>query len=47
MSVKYMTIDEYAEWKKVGVQVVRREIGKGKIKAEKIGRSWRIPVEDD
>ena len=43
--MRYLTVAEYAEFKRVSVRVVRSEIGKGRIKAEKIGKEYRIPVE--
>jgi excisionase family DNA binding protein len=44
--MKYLTVAEYAAEKRVSVRVVRAEIGKGRIKAEKIGKEYRIPVPD-
>jgi excisionase family DNA binding protein len=42
---KYATVPEYAAHNKVSLRTVRNEIKKGRIKAEKIGREYRIPVE--
>jgi excisionase family DNA binding protein len=44
-TIKYLTVIEYADWKRVSLRTVRNEIKKGRIKAEKIGREYRIPVE--
>ena len=44
--MKYITGAEYAALKRVTVRVVRAEISKGRIPAEKIGREYRVPVED-
>jgi excisionase family DNA binding protein len=44
--MKYLTVAEYASLKRVSVRVVRSEIGKDRIKAEKIGKEYRIPVEE-
>jgi excisionase family DNA binding protein len=44
--VKYLTVAEYATEKRVSVRVIRAEIAKGRIPAEKIGREYRIPVPD-
>jgi len=44
--MKYLTVAEYAALKRVTARVVRAEISKGRIKAEKIGREYRIPMED-
>jgi excisionase family DNA binding protein len=43
--MKYLTVSEYATLKRVSVRVIRAEISKGRIKAEKIGKEYRIPVE--
>ncbi|MFA5715384.1 MAG: hypothetical protein WC998_06575 [Candidatus Paceibacterota bacterium] len=43
---KYLTVLEYATEKRVSVRVIRSEIKKGRIKAERIGKEYRIPVED-
>lgn len=42
-----LTVKEYAEENSVSEWVVRNNIKNGNIKAKRIGRSWRIPVEDD
>jgi excisionase family DNA binding protein len=44
--MKYLTVAEYATEKRVSVRVIRAEIAKGRIPAEKIGREYRIPVPD-
>jgi len=41
---KYLTLPEYAAKKRVTVRVIRAEIKKGRIKAERIGKEYRIPV---
>lgn len=43
--MSYLTVAEYAALKRVSVRVVRAEIGKRRIKAEKIGKEYRIPIE--
>jgi hypothetical protein len=40
----YQTVAEYAIEKRVSVRVIRAEIKKGRINAEKIGKEYRIPV---
>ena len=42
--MKYISVREYAASKGVTERAIRNEIAKGRIKAEKIGKSWRIPV---
>ena len=42
----YLTVAEYAAKKRVTVRVIRAEIKKGRIKAERIGKEYRIPVGD-
>lgn len=42
--MKYLKVDEYADLKRVSIRTIRNEIKKGRIKAEKIGREYRIPV---
>ena len=44
--MKYLTVSEYAELKRVSVRVVRVEIKKGRIPAERIGKEYRIPVQE-
>lgn len=44
--MNYLTVSEYAALKRVSVRVIRAEIGKGRIKAEKIGKEYRIPVDE-
>jgi len=44
--MKYLTVAEYARIKRVTPRVVRAEIKKGRIKAERIGKEYRIPVVD-
>lgn len=46
-STRYLTVAEYAASRRVSVRVVRAEIKKGRIKAERIGKEYRIPVPDD
>lgn len=41
---KYLTVAEYSKLKRVTVRVVRTEIKKGRIKAEKIGKEYRISM---
>jgi excisionase family DNA binding protein len=41
---RYLTVSEYAKLKRVSVRVVRGEIKKGRISAEKIGKEYRIPI---
>ena len=41
---KYLKVSEYASKKQVTVRVIRAEIKKGRIKAERIGKEYRIPV---
>ena len=43
--MNYLTVSEYAELKRVSVRVIRAEIKKGRIQAERIGKEYRIPVE--
>ncbi len=45
-NMKYLTVAEYAAEKRVTVRVIRAEIGKGRIKAERIGREYRIRVDE-
>ena len=42
--MNYLTVFEYANLKRVSVRVVRSEIKKGRITAEKIGKEYRIPT---
>jgi hypothetical protein len=42
--IRYMTLREYADWKRVSYWTVRREKLRGKIKCERIGKCDRIPV---
>lgn len=44
--MNYLTVAEYATQKRVSVRVVRAEIKKGRIPAEKIGKEYRIPVQE-
>lgn len=44
--MKYLSVLEYSIQKRVSRRVVRSEIKKGRIKAERIGREYRIPVEE-
>jgi len=41
----YLTVAEYAASKRVTSRTLRAEIKKGRIKAEKIGKEYRVPVE--
>jgi len=42
--MKYLTVKEYAAIKRVTERAIRNEIIKGRITAEKIGKSYRIPI---
>jgi hypothetical protein len=42
--VRYMTLKEYAAWKRVSYWTVRRAKLRGEITTERIGKSDRIPV---
>jgi hypothetical protein len=42
--VRYMTLKEYAAWKRVSYWTVRRAKLRGEIPSERIGKSDRIPV---
>jgi excisionase family DNA binding protein len=44
--MNYLTVAEYASEKRVSVRTIRAEIKKGRIKAEKIGKEYRIPWEN-
>jgi hypothetical protein len=42
--IRYMTLAEYAAWKRVSYWTVRRAKLRGEIESERIGKSDRIPV---
>lgn len=44
--MEYLTIAEYAKLKRVSEYIVRTQVRKGNIKAERIGHVFRIPVEE-
>lgn len=44
--MKYLSIADYAKLKNVSEYIIRSEVRKGNIKAERIGHVFRIPVGD-
>lgn len=46
MSNKYYTVDEIAEMIKIHPKTVQRYIREGRLKATKVGKSWRVSGHD-
>lgn len=46
MSDKYYTVDEIAEMIKIHPKTVQRYIREGRLKASKVGKSWRVSGHD-
>lgn len=46
MSEKYYTVDEISELLKIHPKTVQRYIREGKLKAAKVGKSWRVSGHD-
>lgn len=46
MTDKYYTVDEIAEMIKIHPKTLRRYIREGRLKASKVGKSWRISGHD-
>lgn len=44
--MQYLSIADYAKLKNVSEYIIRSEVRKGNIKAERIGHVYRIPVGD-
>lgn len=46
MTEKYYTVDEIAELVKIHPKTIQRYIREGKLKATKVGKSWRVSGHD-
>lgn len=46
MPEEFYTADELAEYLKVSPQTVRAWIRAGQVHAVKLGRAWRVPVDE-
>lgn len=46
MPEEFYTADELADYLKVSPQTVRAWIRSGQVKAVKLGRAWRVPVDE-
>lgn len=44
--MKYYTTQQVADILQLDVRTIRRNVNEGKIKAYKVGKSWRITEED-
>ena len=46
MNEKFYTVDEIAEFLKIHPKTIQRYIREGKLKANKVGKSWRVSGHD-